>query len=117
MNSKKTTQTQRALCNIYHNENGKVILELDMPGVSKDNLHINIEHNLLKIHGTRDLHKGEKVKGDYLVREIISDDYYQEYAIDDTIDREKVNAAVRQGLVRIELNVKESVLPRKIEIS
>ncbi len=115
MNTKKTTRTRKATCSIYHEDN-KVILELEMPGVGRENLDINIENNTLKIHGSRFPRRDTEKKEMYLIREIMNDDYYQEYTIDETIDQEKVSATVRQGLVRIELNMKESVLPKKIEI-
>lgn len=115
MNTKKTTRTRKATCSIYHEDN-KVLLELEMPGVNRENLNINIENNILKIHGTRTPGQDTEKKEKYLIREIMNDDYYQEYTIDETIDQEKVSASVRQGLVRIELNMKESILPKKIDI-
>ena len=116
MNTKKTTRTRKATCSIYHEDN-KVILELEMPGVGRENLDINIDNNTLKIHGTRSPRRDEEKNKRYLIREIMNDDYYQEYTIDETIDQEKVFASVRQGLVRIELTMKESVLPKKIDIA
>ena len=110
-------RTQTACCNIY-NDKDRMILELEMPGVSKDNLDVNIDHNILKVHGVRNRYGGsEKEKGEFLIREIRSDDYYQEFTIDDTIDRDKVTASINQGIVRVELQMKESVLPRKITIN
>lgn len=116
-NKELEKRTRVACCNIYKDRD-KMILELEMPGVSKDNLDVNIDHNILKVHGVRNRYGGsENEKGEFLIREIRSDDYYQEFTIDDTIDRDKVTASIIQGVVRVELQMKESVLPRKITIN
>lgn len=102
-----------AKCNIYTVEEN-IVMELEMPGVSKDNLDIVVEDNLLKITGNREHFRPD---GDYLVREMNRDDYYQEYTLDETIDSDNIQAGCKNGVVTIELGIKESKKPRKITIS
>ncbi|MBN2655665.1 MAG: Hsp20/alpha crystallin family protein [Spirochaetales bacterium] len=101
-----------ASTDIYQDEEA-VVLTMEMPGVSKENLHIKVDKDLLIIHGER---KSEETEGHYKIREIRHGDFYQEYTLDDTIDRNKIEAAIKNGLVTLKLGVKESEKPRKITV-
>ena len=90
----------------------KVEIKLEMPGVEKSNLHIDIENNELRIAGERT----RPADGRYLIRERNDGDYAASYALDETIDQEKVEAELTGGVVRLTLHVKEAVKPKKISI-
>lgn len=98
--------------NIYADKES-VELTLEMPGVNKDNLDIKIDGDTLFIDAKKSL--GD-IKGEYRLREIDNKDYHHEFTIDDTIDRDKVSAVAKNGMVTITLGIKESVKPRKIEV-
>ncbi len=109
LESKKKIQ---AVCDIYHNEES-VVMTLEMPGVTKDSLDIKVDKNKLIIYGKRTNHP---VNGDYLIREILDSDFYQEFTIDDTIDVENINAKIDNGIVTVTLGIKETAKARTIEI-
>ena len=95
-------------------EDGKVLIRLEMPGVSKDDLDIRLDNDELHIRAVR----SDKVdeEGEYLLRERPCADYEKVFTIDDTIDREKVDASMNDGILHLTLHLKESVKPRKIEV-
>lgn len=95
-------------------EEGKVYLRLEMPGVSKENIDIHLDNDELYIKGIR----SDKVveEGEYLLRERACADYEKVFTIDDTIDREKVDATMNNGILYLTLHIKEEVKPRKIEV-
>jgi HSP20 family protein len=95
-------------------EDGKVLLRIEMPGVSKDDLSIELNNDELHIAATR----SDKIEdeGEYLLRERPCADYEKVFTIDDTIDREKVEATMENGILYLTLYIKESVKPRKIEV-
>jgi HSP20 family protein len=95
-------------------EDGKVFLCLELPGVQKDALDLRIENDQLVIEARR---AEPEHTGEYVVRERIMGDYYQSYTLDDTIDREKVDARMENGVLTVTLHMKESVKPRKIQIT
>jgi HSP20 family protein len=95
-------------------DEGKVLIRLEMPGVEKNELDIQINGDELIISGRR---KNESLEGTYLVRERILADYRKVFTIDETIDRDKVNAGLENGVLHLELNVKDAVKPKKIAIS
>ena len=93
-------------------EDGSVVLRLEMPGVGKDGIDINIEGDTLTVVGTRN----EQVSGSYLVRERRHGDYHATYTIDERVDRDKVDASMDRGVLTLTLHLKEEVKPRKIAI-
>jgi HSP20 family protein len=94
-------------------ENGAVILRLEMPGVDKEHIEINIDGDTLTVHGKRAAEDGKK---NYLLRERLTGDYHQTYTIDERVDREKVDAKMEKGVLMLTLHLKEEVKPRKIEV-
>lgn len=108
----RTRTAYRPVCSITENE-GKITLYLEMPGVAKEDLSIHVEDNQLKISGRRKIQEGN---GTYLVRERPHGDFYTEYTLDDTIDHEKIEASLRNGLVTVTLSRREAAKPRQITI-
>ena len=108
----KETACLIPLSTIYE-EDGKVIARIEMPGIDKDDLSIRVEGEQLEIVGKR---KAFEEKGQYLIRERCPGDFQKVFILDDTVDREKIEAAVENGILTLVLHLKESVKPRKIEI-
>jgi len=97
-----------------YEENGTVIVNMEMPGVGKDDLSIRVDNDRLVIDGRKTV---SQVKGNYRLREIRDGDYHMEYTIDHTIDRNKIDAAIKNGIVTLKLGIKESEKPRKITVT
>ena len=108
----RTKKTLAPQADVYE-EGGKVHLRLEMPGVGKDSLEVRIESDELFIYGKRQ--EGEK-KGTYLIRERRHEDFLKRYTLDDTVDREKVEAEMKDGLLYLTLSLKEASKPKKIVI-
>jgi len=102
-----------ANCDIYE-ENEKITMRLEMPGVEKDNLEITVDGDklIIRAHKTPLDHTGK-----YLIREIRPGDYYQEFTMDNTIDRNKIEAAINNGVATLTLSLKESEKPRRIQVT
>lgn len=108
----RTNKTYTACCDIY-NETDGVVLRMEMPGVTKDSLSINVDNDRLIIDGKRTLPHADS---NFLVREIRHGDYHHEFSIDDTIDRDKIEATLSNGVAIVTLGMKEALKPRKIKI-
>ena len=102
----------RPLCNICE-EDGKVVLRLEMPGVEKEYLNLTIDNNQLLITGKR---PAVAVEGEFLLKERPVGDYIQIYNLDETIDHEKVDASLEKGILTVTLHLKEQVKPRQITV-
>jgi HSP20 family protein len=90
------------------------LLELEMPGVSKDGLEISIENNELSIFGRR---SNPTIDGTPVHRESQPYNYRRSFEIDPSIDSAKIAARVSQGVVTLTLPKAEEVKPRKITVS
>lgn len=99
-------------CSICEDE-GKVTVTVELPGVRKEDLEIKIEGNELVILGKR---SNSAPEGTYLLRERRSGDFRKTFTLDDSIDHEGVDGKLSDGILTLTLKVKEAALPRKIAI-
>jgi len=89
-------------------------LEVEMPGVSKENLEMWVENNELTILGRR---SRPPVEGTLIHRESRSENFRRSFEIDPSIDAGKISAKVEQGVVTLTLPKAEQVKPRKIAVA
>lgn len=89
-------------------------LEVEMPGVSKENLEMWVENNELTILGRRST---PSVEGTLLHRESRSENFRRSFELDPSIDAAKISAKIDQGVVTLTLPKAEQVKPRKIAVA
>lgn len=89
-------------------------LEVEMPGVSKENLEMWVENNELTILGRRST---PSVEGTLLHRESRQENFRRAFELDPSIDAEKISAKIEQGVVTLTLPKAEQVKPRKITVA
>ena len=97
--------------NIVETKDGYV-LEAEMPGVNKDGLDIQVEENVLTLVGRRVSAPG----GTSLHRESRAADFRRVFELDTSIDTQKINARIDQGILTVTLPKAEKVKPRKITV-
>jgi HSP20 family protein len=89
-------------------------LEVEMPGVSKENLEMWVENNELTILGRRSM---PSVDGTLIHRESRSENFRRSFELDPSIDAGKISAKIEQGVVTLTLPKAEQVKPRKIAVA
>lgn len=109
----RTRNTVRPACRIEEHE-GAVELQLEMPGINRESVDINIDADTLTITGHR---PGGDKDVNYLVRERRAGDFRAVYTIDERVDREKVDARMEHGVLHVTMHLKDEVKPRKIEVT
>jgi HSP20 family molecular chaperone IbpA len=91
-----------------------LFLIADMAGVDDKTVDIELEKNVLTISGRVE---DGKIKDHTLVfSEYEVGDYERAFTLSDEIDRDKIQATVKQGVLRLELPKAERVKPKKIAI-
>ena len=90
------------------------MLEVEMPGVNKENLEMWVENNELTITGRRSI---PAVEGTLIHRESRTENFRRTFELDPSIDAEKISAKIEQGVVSLTLPKAEQVKPRKITVS
>jgi HSP20 family molecular chaperone IbpA len=91
-----------------------IFLIADMPGVDEKTVEVELEKNILTITGWTD--EGKLKDHSLLFSEYETGDYERSFTLSDEIDREKINATVKQGVLLLELPKAEKIKPKKIAI-
>ena len=98
---------------IFENKDS-LFLVADMPGVDEKTVDIELEKNVLTITGRVD--NGRINDATMMYSEYEIGDYERVFTLSDEIDRDKIVATVRNGVLRLELPKAEKVKPKKIAI-
>lgn len=96
---------------IYENDN-EILLFADMPGVTKENICVNIDNGKLSVSGVRKL----EIIGSATWEEFGDVEYLRNFSVPQTIDIAKVNAELKDGVLKLHLPKSEAAKPRQIEI-
>jgi len=91
-----------------------VVIEMDVPGVSKENLEIQFNRGELTIIGHRESWDRGKMNACYCER--IDGSYRRVFSLDNTLDPGKIDAKLTQGVLELVIPKVEAEKPRKIEI-
>ena len=100
---------------VYEDEH-KVTLKLEIPGVNQDELDIRVENNTLTIKGSRKFEKDENVKGWHRIERSYGD-FVRSFSLPNTLDTEKVAADYKNGVLTITLPRKESAKPKSVKVA
>jgi len=99
---------------IFETEQALTLLA-DMPGVTTESLTIDLRDNVLTITGET----GSSKKADEtpLLVEYNTGTYYRQFSLSDIIDQEKIDANLKDGVLRLTLPKIEKATPRKITVT
>ena len=96
-------------------QNDKLLLLADVPGVNPEDLDINYERGQLTIHG-KVTPREDPQNTNYFLREYGGGDFYRSFQIGEGVDNEKIAARVEDGVLTVDLPKAAEVLPRRIEL-
>ena len=92
----------------------EIIVLADMPGVSSDNVAIDVHNDELKITGEVEPQASENES--YILREYESGRFHRHFSLSDRIDQGKISASIKDGVLRVVLPKVEKAKPKKIEV-
>ncbi|MBU1044030.1 MAG: Hsp20/alpha crystallin family protein [Candidatus Omnitrophica bacterium] len=100
--------------NIY-DQDKSIVLSLEMAGVDKESLDVNLEGNILRIKATK---KKEDIPREYqaLYQERQVVEYKRSFELNAEVDREKIEAEYKDGVLKVFLCKAEKAQPKKIAI-
>jgi HSP20 family protein len=91
-------------------------LEADMPGFKKDEVEITFENQTLTISAEKREAKQDEKQGDWLLNERRYARFLRSFTLPPTVDGNKVDAKLEDGVLRVTLNKREETKPRKITV-
>jgi len=96
---------------IYETPEG-LVLNADLPGVSKENLEVRVDDEVLTIQAKA----GHVAPGEAIYREYELNGFFRQFDLGEEIDREKVRAELKNGVLTLQLPRAEKAKPRQIEV-
>ncbi len=100
------------LTDIYEEENGLHVV-VDLPGVEKTGLKLSVEKDILTIEGHVDASNNDT---NYLIREFEPSNYFRQFELSESVDQEKIDAELKNGVLSIFLPRAEALKPRTIDV-
>jgi HSP20 family molecular chaperone IbpA len=98
---------------IFENDKAIVLLA-DMPGVAAKSLNIDLRENTLTLDG--EIEPFETANEKDVIIEYEVGKYYRQFSLSEVIDQEKIDAQLKDGVLRLTLPKVEKAAPRKITI-
>jgi HSP20 family protein len=86
----------------------------DMPGLKARDLAIDLRENTLTLSGDVESPEGEKEEE--VLREYRTGNYYRQFTLSEGIDQSKIEAALKDGVLRLTLPKIEAAAPRTIPV-
>jgi HSP20 family molecular chaperone IbpA len=96
---------------VFENEH-EILVVADLPGVDKNDLSIRLEEGELTIEARRAL----RAQGTALATEYRPADFRRSFVLPQGIDRDKVDAHLAAGVLRLKLPKQAALRPRRIEV-
>jgi HSP20 family protein len=98
---------------IYETEDALTVV-LEMPGVDRDNIEVNVENGVLTVEGKINFGKYEGLQPIYSEYNI--GPYRRSFRLSSRVDQDNIRAELRDGIVSLVLPKAAEAKPRRIEV-
>ncbi len=92
----------------------EITLLADMPGVKAGDLNIDLREDVLTL--ASDVKSPEGADEVDVIREYRTGKYYRQFTLSQVIDQAKIDAELKDGVLRLQLPKVEAATPRKIAV-
>jgi HSP20 family protein len=91
-----------------------LVLEADLPGVAESQLSIQLEDNVLSLHAR--VEPPAPADARVVHEEYRPGDFYRSFILSDEVERSKISAELKNGVLKLTLPKAERAKTRRIEI-
>jgi HSP20 family protein len=98
---------------IYEGEDAMTLV-MEMPGVERDDVSVQLENDVLRVEGRIDFSKYEGLEPVYAEYNV--GHFTRAFTLSDKIDQEGISAELVDGVLTLTLKKSKAALPRRIEI-
>ncbi len=92
-----------------------IMLWADMPGVSKDRVNVRVDGENLVVEGEAEVRVPEKLE--ILHSEVRNPYFRRVFTLSRELDTSKIEASVKDGVLRLHIPKAEEARPRRIEVN
>ena len=100
---------------VYEDEH-KVALKLEIPGVNQDDVDIRVENNTLTVRGERKFEKEEKEENFHRIERRYGS-FVRSFTLPNTIDTENIHASYENGILKLDLAKRAEAKPKQIKVN
>ena len=101
------------IADIFEDANALTVV-LEMPGVNKSNVEINVEGGVLQIDGRLDFSKYEGMQPVYTEYNV--GHYRRSFSLSNRVDQGRISAEMKDGVLTLVLPKAEEAKPRRIAV-
>ena len=113
--SAMTTASFIPAVDIYEDEQ-KVVLKLEVPGIAEKDLDVSVENNVLTVKGERKFATEEKEENFHRIERRYGS-FYRAFTLPATVDTEGIEAKYDAGVLKLELKKKPEAQPKQIKVN
>lgn len=99
---------------IYEDDH-KIVLKLEVPGLKQEDLDIQLENNTLTVRGERKFEKEEKEENFHRIERRYGS-FYRAFTIPNTVNPDSIKADYDAGVLRIQLEKRAEAKPKQIKV-
>ena len=100
---------------VYEDEH-KITLKIEVPGIDEKDIDIRVENNLLTVHSERKFEKEEKEEN-YRRVERQYGSFTRSFNLPNTVDAENISADYDRGVLKVQLAKKAEAKPKQIKVN
>ena len=100
---------------IYENDNHDLVLKVELPEMSREDIELTVENNTLSLHGERKLPVDIK-EGQFRRVERRYGAFSRSFTLPTTVDASRVSAEYKNGVLTVRLPFREEAKPRTIDV-
>ncbi|MCC7477957.1 Hsp20/alpha crystallin family protein [bacterium] len=91
------------------------IVAAELPGMSKEDIHVELENGTLTIKGERRFEKQDESENYHFVERSYGS-FYRSFGLPKNVNAEGISAEYRDGVLQVTLPKAEEVKPRKVSV-
>ncbi len=98
-----------------HESPDGLVLEADIPGAAEQALHVQLEDNVLNLYARIEPRLPQDTR--LIHEEYRPGDYHRSFILSDEVDRDRITAELKNGVLRVFLPKADRVRARRIEVT
>jgi HSP20 family protein len=99
-----------------YEEDDRVVLEMEMPGIKEEDIHLTLEGNTLSISGERKIENNRKPDR-YQRVERYYGSFSRTFTLPASVDPDSVDAKYSHGILHVNMAKKANARPRQIKVN
>jgi len=94
----------------------EIIVKAEVPGLAKDQIHVEVENGVLTLHGERKFEREVKEENYHRVERTYGA-FHRSFSLPGSVDAEKVRAEMKDGILEVRLGKREQAKPKQITVA